>query len=255
MELFSLKGKTALVTGGSKGLGFALAKGLAEHGANVVIIARDANALQEAKTKIESSSQSQCRIFSFDLHDTSHIDIFFSEVVREAGPVDILVNCAGINKRGYAEEISPAVWQEVLQINLTATFALSQAFCRHRKSINIGGKIINIGSLMCQAARPSVAPYTVSKGGVLMLTKALAVEWAKYNINVNAIGPGYFDTEMTKQLQADEKFNNWVLSNTPLGRWGDPNDLVGVLVFLASHASDFVTGQIIYVDGGWLASL
>ncbi len=254
-KLFSLKGKTALVTGASKGLGFSLAKGLACHGANIAMIARDEAALKDAKDKIEKESGSKCWTHTFDLHDTSKVDIFFSEVVRTAGPVDILVNCAGINKRGFAEDISPAVWQEVLQINLTATFAMAQAFCKHRKSLGTGGKIVNIGSLMCHAARPSTSPYTASKGGVLLLTKALAVEWAKYGITVNAIGPGYFDTEMTKQLQADEKFNSWVLSNTPLNRWGKPDDLVGALIFLASSASDFVTGQIIYIDGGWLAGV
>ncbi len=254
-ELFSLKNKTALITGGSKGLGLAMARGLSRYGADVVIVARDQEALAKAKAQVESEGPIRCRTFTCDLHETSHIDIFFSEVVRQAGPIDILVNCAGINKRGYAEDISAAVWQEVLQINLTATFAMSQAFCNHRKALGTGGKIVNVGSLMCHGARPGVAPYTASKGGVLQLTKALAVEWAKYHINVNAIGPGYFDTEMTQPLQKDETFNKWVLSNTPLARWGKPEDLVGTLVFLASPASDFITGQIIYVDGGWLAGL
>jgi gluconate 5-dehydrogenase len=253
-DLFSLKNKTVLITGGSKGLGLAMAKGLAAHGADVIVVARDETALAEVKNQIEALGR-RCLVFPFDLHETSKIEIFWSEVVRQAGPVDILVNCAGINKRGHAEDIRPEVWDEVLQINLTATFAMSQGFCRHRKSLGLGGKIVNIGSLMCHGARPFVAPYTASKGAVLMLTKSLAVEWARYDIRVNAIGPGYFATEMTQKLQDDETFNSWVLGNTPLNRWGKPEDLVGTLVFLASDASDFITGQIIYVDGGWLAGL
>jgi gluconate 5-dehydrogenase len=134
-------------------------------------------------------------------------------------------------------------------------FLISQAFCRHRKQVAKPGKIINIGSLLCHAARATNAPYASSKGGLLMLTKSLAVEWAKYQINVNAIGPGYIQTELTKPLWTDQDFDKWVLSKTPLGRWGKPEDIVGTAIFLASPASDFVTGQIVYVDGGWLAML
>ena len=254
-DLFSLKGKTALVTGGSKGLGLTFARGLARHGANVVILARDPATLAEAKKQIEREGPGQCYTFPFDLHETAKAASLFSDAVRAAGPIDLLVNSAGINLRGPAEDLEPSVFEEVLQINLTAVLTMSQAFCRHRKSTGRPGKIINIGSLMCAGARPSTSPYAASKGGLLMLTKTLAVEWAKYHINVNAIGPGYFATEMTEKLRADEKFNHWVLGNTPLNRWGHPEDLVGTLVFLASPASDFITGQIVYVDGGWLAGL
>ena len=142
-----------------------------------------------------------------------------------------------------------------MRVNLTAVLVMSQAFCRHRREAGGAGKIINIGSLMCYGARPTTTAYAASKGGLLMLTKSLAVEWARYNINVNAIGPGYIATELTEILQADEDFNRSVLTRTPLGRWGQPGDIAGAAVFLASSASDFVTGQILYVDGGWLAAL
>lgn len=253
-DIFRLTGKTALVTGGSRGLGLALAKGLARHGANVITLAREETTLQAAKSEIEGEG-GRCHTFVFDLHNVDKIPDLFDRIVRAAGPVDILVNSAGINKRGPAEEIDLLMWEDVLRINLTAVLAMSQAFCKHRKSLNRGGKIVNVGSLMCHGARPSTAPYAASKGGLLMLTKTLAVEWAPYHINVNAIGPGYFATEMTTPLRADEKLNAWVLANTPLARWGDPDDLTGAVVFLASEASAFITGQILYVDGGWTAGL
>ncbi|UCF16643.1 MAG: SDR family oxidoreductase, partial [Phycisphaerales bacterium] len=142
-----------------------------------------------------------------------------------------------------------------IETNLTAAFAMSQAFCRHRIDAGKAGRIINIGSLTCHSARPTTAAYASSKGGLLMLTKTLAVEWAKYKINVNAIGPGYIATDLTKPLWTDEEFDRWVLSKTPLARWGRPDDLVGTAVLLASKAGEFITGQIIYVDGGWLALL
>ena len=254
-ELFQLRHKKALVTGGSRGLGLAVAKGLAHHGADVAIVARDKEPLRQAYREIESYGGGAVFTFSFDLHHIDGIEGFFGDVVRQTGGIDILVNCAGISRRGAAEELDLGQWNEVMQINLTSVFALSQVFCRHRKESGGGGRIINMGSLMCHGARPTTSAYAASKGGLLMLTKALAVEWAQYGIKVNAIGPGYFDTDLTKPLQQDEKLNAWVLESTPLGRWGKPEDLVGAAVFLASPASEFVTGQIIYVDGGWLAKL
>ena len=157
--------------------------------------------------------------------------------------------------KAYAEQADLDAWNHVLAVNLTAVFRISQAFCRHRKQVGEPGKIINIGSLMCHGARPTNTAYACSKGGVLMLTKSLAVEWAKYRINVNAVGPGYIATDLTAPLRQDKKLNDWVLSSTPLRRWGQPEDLIGAGVFLASAAGDFVTGQILYVDGGWLSAL
>ncbi|MHC4173008.1 MAG: SDR family oxidoreductase [Planctomycetota bacterium] len=253
--LFSLSRKTALVTGGSRGIGFAVAKGLAEHGADVAIIARDKKQLEAAKGQIQVDTGKKVWAFSFDLADTEAIQALFENIIAETAAIDVLVNCAGTTVRAPAEDIDANTWNRVIEVNLTAAFVMSQAFCRHRRQAGKGGKIINIGSLMCHGARPTNAPYASSKGGLLMLTKSLAVEWAKYNINVNAIGPGYITTELTEPLWSDEDFNKWVLSKTPLARWGQPEDLVGTAVLLASGAGDFITGQIVYVDGGWLAML
>jgi gluconate 5-dehydrogenase len=254
-KLFNISGKTALVTGGGRGIGLAIAQGLAEHGADVALIARTQQQLDVAEERIQADTGKRVRTFPFDLENVGHIETLFESITTETKGVDILVNCAGTTIRGPAEDVDSKTWQKVLEVNLTAAFVLSQAFCRHRKQIAKAGKIINIGSLTCHAARPTTAAYASSKGGLLMLTKTLAVEWAQYNITVNAIGPGYIATELTKPLWTDDDFNQWVLAKTPLARWGQPEDLVGAAVLLASRAGDFITGQIIYVDGGWLALL
>jgi gluconate 5-dehydrogenase len=254
-ELFDLSGKVALVTGGNRGIGLAVAKGMAQHGADIAIVARTRQQLEAAKKQIQASTGKSVWMFAFDLGNTEAIEDLFENIVAETKGVDILINCAGTTARAPAEEVKLDDWKQVIELNLTAVFVMSQAFCRHRKQTAKNGKIINIGSLLCHAARATNAPYASSKGGLLMLTKSLAVEWAKYRINVNAIGPGYITTELTKPLWTDKEFDKWVVSKTPLGRWGQPEDLVGVAVFLASSASDFITGQIIYVDGGWLAML
>ncbi len=253
--LFSLSGKTALVTGGSRGIGLAVAKGLAGHGADIAIIARNESRLQAAKGQIQEYSGKKVWTFQFDLENTKEIEQLFENIISETPGIDILVNCAGTTARGPAEEVELQTWNRVIEVNMTAVFALSQAFCRHRKQVAKGGKIINIGSLMCHGARPTTTAYAASKGGLLMVTRALAVEWAKYDINVNAIGPGFIATDLTAPLQADEDFNRWVLSRTPFERWGQPEDIVGTAVFLASSAGDFVTGQILSVAGGGVAAL
>ena len=244
-----------MVTGGGRGIGLAIAKGLAEHGADVAIVARSKEQLEDAARKIHAETGRKIWSFPFDLENTEGINDFFGSVIAETKGIDILVNCAGTTIRGPAEDVDLKTWNQVIEVNLTSTFVLSQAFCRHRKKAGRAGRIINIGSLTCHAARPTTAAYASSKGGLLSLTKTLAVEWAKYNINVNAIGPGYIATELTEPLWNDEDSNKWVLSKTPLGRWGRPEDLVGTAVLLASRAGEFITGQIIYVDGGWLALL
>ncbi len=254
-ELFSLSGKTALVTGGGRGIGLAVAKGLAEHGADIAIIARTKEQLEAASHQIQADTERKVRTFPFDLENINEIEGLFESIISETNGIDILVNCAGTTVRGPSEDFDLKSWNHVIEVNLTAAFVLSQAFCNYRKQVGKTGKIINIGSLTCHAARPTTAAYASSKGGLLMLTKTLAVEWAKYNINVNAIGPGYISTELTAPLQDDEDFNKWVLSKTPLGRWGQPDDIAGTALLLASKAGDFITGQIIYVDGGWLALL
>jgi len=254
-NLFSIDGQTALVTGGGRGIGLAIAKGMAEHGADVAIVARSEKQLEAAAEQIHTDTGKKTWSFPFDLGNIEDIDEFFNRVITETKGVDILVNCAGTTIRGPAEDVDLKTWNQVIEVNLTSAFVLSQAFCRHRKQVDKPGRIINIGSLTCHGARPTTAAYASSKGGLLMLTKTLAVEWAKYNINANAIGPGYIATELTEPLWTDEDFNKWVYSKTPLARWGRPEDLVGTAVLLASQAGEFITGQIIYIDGGWLALL
>lgn len=252
-QLFDLKGKTALVTGAGRGIGFALARGLAEHGADVALVARTESQLAAAKREIETQTGRRVWVFPYDLENLRGIDGLFDAMIHTAGGVDILANCAGTTVREPTEDASLESFNHVMDVNLTAVLRLSQAFCKHRKQVGKPGRIINIGSLACHAARPTIAAYACSKMGILGLTKTLAVEWARYNINVNAIGPGYIATELTASLQADPQFSQWVLSKTPLARWGRPEDLVGTAVLLASKAGDFITGQIFYVDGGWTA--
>ncbi len=254
-SLFDLSGKTALVTGGNRGIGFAIAKGLAAYGADIVLVARTESRLEEAGRRIQDETGSKVCIFGFDLSNIERIEALFEQVVGRTKGVDVLVNCAGTTTRAPAEEINLETWRHIHDINLTSVLVMSQALCRHCKRQNRGGKIINIGSLTCHAARPTTAAYASSKTALTALTRTLAVEWAGYSINVNAIGPGYIATELTEPLWTDDDFNKWVLSKTPLGRWGRPDDMVGTAILLASKAGDFITGQTIYVDGGWLALL
>ncbi len=252
-NLFDLRGKVALIAGSSHGLGFAIARGLRQAGATLVLNGRDEEKLQKAVSLLSREGLTVCG-YAFDVTDEEKIQASVPLIEEEVGPIHILVNSAGIQRRGPLESIEEATWREVIDINLTGVFLASKHVAQRmipRKS----GKIINICSLMSEFGRPTTGPYAASKGGVKMLTKAMAVEWAKYNIQVNGIGPGYFLTPMTKPLSEDSKFDAWIRSRTPAGRWGDPAELVGTAVYLASSASNFVTGQIIYVDGGILAAL
>ncbi|MCL5280831.1 MAG: SDR family oxidoreductase [Planctomycetes bacterium] len=251
--LFDLDGKRALVTGAGRGIGLAVARALARQGADVALVARTQGQLQAAKEQIETETGRTVWVFPADLAEVKHVGRLFEEVVRATGGVDILVNCAGTTVREPSEDASLESFQRVMDVNLTEVLLLCQAFCRQRKQAGRPGRIINIGSLACHAARPTIAAYACSKMGVLALTRTLAVEWAKYGIHVNAIGPGYIATDLTAPLQADAQFSQWVLSKTPLNRWGRPEDLVGTAILLASRAGDFITGQIFYVDGGWTA--
>jgi gluconate 5-dehydrogenase len=252
-ELFDLTGRVALVTGASRGLGFALARGLAEAGATVAVNAREETRLAEAVSTLAAEGL-RVRPTPFDVTDPAAVAYGVAALERSIGPVDVLVNNAGIQRRGPLEAVTEATWREVLETNLTAPFLVARAvvpgmIARRR------GKIVNVTSLADSVARPTIAPYAASKGGLRQLTRAMAVEWARHNVQVNGIGPGYFRTEMNTALVDDPKFDAWVRSRTPAGRWGEPAELVGAAVFLASAASDFVTGQIIYVDGGVLAAL
>ncbi len=247
---FDLTGKVALVTGANTGLGQGLAIGLAEAGADIAAVGRTEPAeTAAAVTKLG-------RRFAFvkaDLGDASKVEEIVKAAEAELGPVDILVNNAGTIKRNDALEFTESDWDEVMNVNLKTLFFLSQAVARSMVGRGAKGKIINIASMLSFQGGIRVASYTSSKSGVAGLTKLLANEWAAKGINVNAIAPGYFATNNTAALQADEKRNTEILGRIPAGRWGDPKDLAGAAVFLASSASDYVHGTVLAVDGGWLA--
>jgi gluconate 5-dehydrogenase len=252
-DLFDLTGKIALVTGSSQGLGYTIARGLGQAGATLILNGRNAERLNAA---VAALSHEGLKVTGavFDVADPAQVREKIPALEREVGPIHILVNNAGIQRRAPLETVDEAVWQEVLNTNLTAVFLVSKAVVQGmiaRKA----GKIINICSLMSEMARPTVGPYMAAKGGVKTLTKSMAVEWGKHNIQVNGLGPGYFVTPMNKPLVDNPQFDAWIKGRTPTGRWGLPEELIGTAVFLASKASDFVTGQIVYVDGGILAAL
>ena len=253
MEKFRLDNKVSMVTGGSKGIGLGIAKALAQAGSDIVLVARDKTNLDSAREELAGTGR-DIRTRSFDMSNVEGIDDMFSGVVKDTGGVDILVNNAGTTRRGPAETITTADWNFVLNLNVTAVFALCRAFTGDRIKNGRKGKIINIASLMSETVREDNAPYAASKGAVRQLTKALAVDWAKYKINVNAIGPGFIRTTLTQPLWQDESFDKWLKWKTPQARWGKPEDLGNAAVYLASPASDFVTGHILYVDGGLLST-
>ena len=253
-SLWDLTGKLALVTGAGRGLGRAMALALAGHGADLALVARSRNELDETADAAGALGR-RTFVHPFDIADAEGIPALVDRITAEAGNVDILVNNAGITRRSPAAEMPLADWDAVMSVNVRSLFVLSREVARHMMSAGRGGKIINVASLMSKVARPGTAAYTASKGAVAQLTKALAVEWAPHRINVNAIGPGYFRTKLTEPLYNDPAFDKWVKGKTPMGRWGEPEDLAGLTVFLASPASDFITGQVIYADGGWLAAI
>ncbi len=249
---FSLAGKRALVTGATQGIGEAIARGLALAGAAVLINARNREKLERCVARFASEGL-QVEGCLFDLCDVGQTE----EAIRNAeqnGPIDILVNNAGVIRRAPAEDLSGSDWNDVIQTNLSAPFFLSQLVGRGMIRRG-GGKIINICSLMSELGRDTVAAYAAAKGGLKMLTRNLATEWAPYNIQVNGIGPGYIATPInTGYREPGNPLNDYIISRTPAGRWGLPEDLMGTAVYLASDASNFVNGQIIYVDGGLLTS-
>jgi len=250
---FDLTGRVALVTGSSRGLGKVLARGLATAGASVCLNGRDEARLDAAVAELAAEGLAVGGV-AFDVTDASSLAAGLERLAADVGPVDVLVNNAGINLRGPLAEIDPDRWRQVIDTNLTGVLRVTQPIVRGM--IERGrGKIINICSLMSEVARETTGAYTASKGGLKMLTRAMATEWARHNIQVNGIGPGYFATEMTRPLVEDEAFNAWITARTPARRWGDPAELIGPAVFLASDAASFVSGQILYVDGGILAAL
>jgi gluconate 5-dehydrogenase len=253
MTPFDVNGKVALITGATRGIGFGAARALAQSGANILLLGRDSDELQRRAVELRAFG---CEIItlSFDLMHTGEIRQFLDDVFAQHGIPDILVNSAGIQRRGEAVDVSLSDFNEVLNLNTTALFEVSRTFARHRIAFGGGGKIVNLASLMTSVARANTSPYTASKGAVGQLTKVLAIEWAKYRIFVNAIAPGYINTDLNRALTSDPDFDQWVKRRCPLGRWGTPEDIAWPIVFLASAASDFITGQVIYVDGGWLAT-
>jgi len=250
---FDLFGKVALITGAYRGLGFAIAQGLARAGATVVLNGRRQDAL-DAAVGLLSAQGLGASTAVFDVTDREEIGSAVAQINERFGHIDILFNNAGIQRRGPLVDFPQAQWDEIIATNLSAPFAVSQAVLPgmiSRKS----GKIVHIASLMSELARPGVVPYTAAKGGVRQLTRGMAVELAPHNIQVNAIAPGYFATEMNRALIDDAEFNAWVSKRTPAGRWGEPDELAGLAVFLASSASNYMTGQMLVIDGGMSVAL
>lgn len=253
LDQFDLKWRVALVTGSSAGIGHALAKGLVAAGARVVLNGRDAERLAAAARAMDDVGGTVHQA-AFDVTDRAGVEAAVERIEREIGPIEILINNAGIQRRMPLEEFPDDTWREVMRTNLDSAFIVGQTVAR-RMIPRRNGSIINICSVNSELGRPTIAPYTATKGGLKMLTKGMAVDWGKYGIRVNGIGPGYFKTELNKALYTNAQFSEWLTGRTPLGRWGEVEELIGAAVFLASDASSFVTGHILYVDGGVTATL
>ena len=251
MNLFSLDGRTALITGASRGIGYAIAEALSTAGARVILNGRSQATLDKAAEQLRQAGAAALTS-AFDVTDAAAARAGVDAIEASVGPIDILVNNAGIQRRAPLEQFDDNDWRELMSTNLDSVYYVSKAVAPHMIARG-RGKIINIGSVQCELARPGIAPYTASKGAVKNLTKGMCADWARYGLQVNAIGPGYFDTPLNKALVEDPVFDEWLRKRTPAGRWGDLKDLHGAAVFLASGASDFVNGQTIYVDGGILS--
>lgn len=248
LEIFSLKGKRALVTGSSQGIGFAIAEGLAAAGAKIILNGRDLGKLTNAKAELERRGIKSSAA-TFDVTSEDDVDTAIEYIEREQGPIDILVNNAGMQFRTTLEDFPLEKWRELMRVNVESAFIVGKAVAKHmiaRKR----GKIINISSVQSELGRPTIAPYTATKGAIKMLTKGMCADWAKHGIQVNAIGPGYFKTPLNQALVDNPEFSSWLEKRTPAGRWGTTDELIGAAVFLASDASSFVNGHILYVDGG-----
>ncbi len=250
---FNLDGRLALVTGSSAGIGFGLARGLAQAGASVVLNARNEDKLLAAAVQLRSEGftvHTRC----FDVTLEEEVQSAVQDIESNIGAIDILINNAGMQRRAPLEEFKASDWHELIRTNLDSVFLVGQAVAKAmipRKR----GKIINICSVQSEMGRPNIAPYMASKGGVKMLTKGMAIDWGPHGLNVNGIGPGYFKTELNEKLVNDPQFSDWLIKRTPTRRWGDVEELTGAAVFLASDASSFVNGHILYVDGGVTSTL
>ena len=251
MTLFSLEGRTALVTGAARGIGFSIATALGQAGARVVLNGRSQAALDEAAAQLAAQGIAVATSL-FDVTDQPSVNAGIAEIEADVGAIDILVNNAGIQRRAPLDTFDDDDWRALMATNLDSVYYVSKAVAPHMIARG-HGKIINIGSVQCELARPGIAPYTASKGAVKNLTKGMCADWARHGLQVNAIGPGYFDTPLNKALVEDPVFDAWLCQRTPAGRWGKLEELHGAAVFLASSASNFVNGQTIYVDGGILS--
>jgi gluconate 5-dehydrogenase len=248
MKLFDLSGKCALVTGSSQGIGLALADGLAQAGASIVLNGRDVRKLEQARASFSTKGHA-VQISAFDVTDEGAATEAIAAIEERLGPIDILVNNAGMQFRTPLEDYPLEKWRELMRVNVESAFIVGKTVAKGmiaRKQ----GKIINICSVQSELGRPSIAPYTATKGAIKMLTKGMCADWAKHGIQINAIGPGYFKTPLNQALFDNPEFSAWLEKRTPAGRWGDVDELVGAAVFLASPASSFVNGHILYVDGG-----
>ncbi|WP_323990128.1 SDR family oxidoreductase [Nguyenibacter sp. L1] len=258
LPIFDLTGRLALVTGSSGGIGLAIAAGLADAGAHVILNGRDADRLEHAAATLrETAPEGGARTVltrAFDVTDRAAVEAGVRKIEDADGPIRILVNNAGIQRRAPLDAFPPEDWAELMRTNLDSVFFVGTAVARHMIPRG-AGKIINIGSVQCELARPGIAPYTASKGAVKNLTKGMCADWARHGLQVNAIGPGYFETPLNRALVEDPEFNAWLKKRTPAGRWGRVEELQGAAVFLASDASSFVNGQTLYVDGGVLSVL
>ena len=251
IDKFRLDDKVSIVTGASRGIGLAMAEGLAGAGSNLVIVGRRLEALQSIVERIANESGRHVIPVQADVGNFDDIGRIVEQTMAQFGRIDVLVNNAGINVRRPAEEYTEADWDTVTDVNLKGTFFLTQA-CGKVMIQQHAGKIINNLSLASAIGLPTITAYAASKGGLMQITKLLAVEWARHNIQVNGIAPGFIRTALTEPMRADMR-NRWVLNRTPANRWGEPEDLVGLTIYLASEASNFVTGEVIFVDGGCMA--
>jgi gluconate 5-dehydrogenase len=253
LSLFDLSGKRALITGSSQGIGFALARGLAAAGAEIILNGRDAAKLSAAAATLRDEGFTIHEL-AFDVTDHMNVRRAVDAFEADQGPIDILVNNAGMQHRGPLEEFPADAFERLLQTNIASVFHVGQACANHM--IKRGaGKIVNICSVQTALARPGIAPYTATKGAVANLTKGMATDWAKHGLQCNGLAPGYFDTPLNKALVDDPKFSDWLATRTPAGRWGNVEELVGTCIFLSSAASSFVNGTTVFVDGGITASL
>ncbi len=248
MKLFDLHGKVALVCGGGRGIGKSIALGLAEAGADIAVVARTESEVEATAAEITATGR-QAMGLTLDVSQVKEIGPVVARVTDELGPIDILYNVAGINIRQLAAELKEEEFDKVMDINFKGSYFMSQEVGKRMIARGQGGKIVNIASIVTAFGLPKITVYTGSKGALGQFTKGLAVEWAPHNIQVNALAPGFIATDLNTHLWTEE-FTNWILTRTPAGRVGRPEDMVGTAIFLASSAADFVTGQVIYVDGG-----